>query len=472
MKILEAFEEGPVPVEQSDVTIDGDIWMRADVFASGYVEWRTDKSSTRNYRRDTSMVKVKRQLFARGFVGLLPLTPDLGVLVRPKFPASISAMVESCQWTTTPITVLREYMSTGTASDWMVTRLVLEFLDAVTTLLDRGLMRNYVRRTITSASPKGRVLVRATLQTLGSRGIDYKAVSEHFERTDQNPPNQAIVGALNWSRLWSQKHNDPAVMRRATQALAAFEGVAPDPERAFLLDPHVRGLRQLPESRQAYRRALDLAVALLERKGFSLDAADGTLGLTSLLVETDKLFEEYVRSKLRECLADDDLSVLDGNELSPKEALFQKVINEALVEESGRKPSLLRGRGNKINPDILVRDSVGQTRLVIDVKYKALKDQGQDEETAHADRAAIEQCVTYGARLGCDRVMSIHPTLAGQSSGLFISGRIGHITVYQYRLDLGAEILEDEVAEMARSVDDVIRWPTPPLDEGAQESSS
>nr|WP_252975624.1 hypothetical protein [Janibacter melonis] len=110
----------------------------------------------------------------------------------------------------------------------------------------------------------------------------------------------------------------------------------------------------------------------------------------------------------------------------------------------------------------MIEDTAGRTQAVIDVKYKAVKDQG-GQESAHADRNAIEQCVTYGIRLGCDRVMSIHPTLEGQRSGLFVSGRVGPVTVYQYRLDLGAEDLEQESAKMARSLQQVIASPTPPV---------
>lgn len=462
MRVLETVEEGLVPLEEGELTLNGETWMRRDVLARGYVEWRAAAPDTGVHRYDRSVVPVQGSLRARGVVGLLPLAEDLAVLVRPKFPASITAMVEACEWSPVTIDVLREYQTTGSASDWMLSRLVHDYLDAVEVLLDQGLMRNYVRRRTTTSSPKGRLLAGATMSALSVRGIDYKVACEHFERTEETPPNQAIMAALRWSRAWSEKQRKMKDHRRAGRLLTAFQGVPSDPDRRFLDDPYVRGLRQLPESRSAYRRALALAVALLERRGFSLDAADGTLGLTSLLVETDGLFEEYVRLKLRDRLVGQSLSVLDGNKLAPPIPLFAEVDTSGLLDGAGRRVPLLPGRGNRISPDILIRDAVGRTQLVIDVKYKAVKDQG-GAEMAHADRAAIEQCVTYGLRLGCDRVMSIHPTLEGQSSGLFVSGRIGSITVYQYRLDLGAEDLEAETAAMARSIEQLIASPSPPL---------
>lgn len=467
MKILEAVEEGLIPLSPSEVTRDGDTWMRRDVLARGYVEWRASAPESGARRDDDSMVAVRRSLHARGVVGLLPLAEGLAVLVRPKFPASITAMVEACGWPPVPISVLREYQPYGDASDWMLTRLVHEYLDAVEVLLDQGLIRNYVRKRTSTSSPKGRLLSGATVSTLSVRGIDYKVAVEHFERTEENPPNQAIMEAIKWSRSWSEKQRKMGDHKRAGRLLAAFQSVPPDLDRNFLSDPHVLGQRQLPESRSAYRRALTLAVALLERRGFSLDAAEGSLGLTSLLVKTDGLFEEYVRLRLRDHLAGRSLVVLDGNKLAPPIPLFDRVDTSGLLDGAGQEIPLLHGRGNKINPDILITDSDGEACMVIDVKYKAVKDQS-GAETAHADRAAIEQCVTYGLRLGCDRVMSIHPTLEGQSSGLFVSGRVGPIMVFQYRLSLGTQDLEAETAAMARSIERVMTTPAPGLAAEAQ----
>ena len=471
MRILETVEEGLVPLDPDELTLDGDTWMRRDVLARGYVEWRAAAPETGARRDDESVVAVQRSLYARGVVGLLPLSKGLAVLVRPKFPASITAMVEACEWPPVPISVLREYQPSGSASDWMLTRLVHEYLGAVEVLLDQGLMRNYVRRRTITSSPKGRLLSGTTMSMLSVRGIDYKVASEHFERTEENPPNQAIMEALRWSRAWSEKQRKMGDHKRAGRLLNSFQSVPRDPDRSFLSDAYVRGLRQLPESRSAYRRALALAVALLERRGFSLDAAEGTLGLTSLLVKTDGLFEEYVRLRLRDHLVVQSLVVLDGNKLAPPIPLFEGVETTGLLDGAGREVRLLPGRGNKISPDILIQDADGQARLVIDVKYKAVKDQG-GPETAHADRAAIEQCVTYGLRLGCDRVMSIHPALEGQSSGLYVSGRVGPITVFQYRLNLGAEDLEAETMAMACSIERVIAASTPSLAGEAQRVPS
>ncbi len=60
---------------------------------------------------DESVVLVQRSLYARGVVGLLPLAEGLAVLVRPKFPASITAMVKACDWSPVPINVLRDYQA-------------------------------------------------------------------------------------------------------------------------------------------------------------------------------------------------------------------------------------------------------------------------------------------------------------------------------------------------------------------------
>ncbi|WP_252975625.1 McrC family protein [Janibacter melonis] len=91
----------------------------------------------------------------------------------------------------------------------MIAHLVREYLESVEVLLSQGLMRNYVRRQSVTSSPKGRLLVAATMTRLSVRGIDFQVECERFERTDENPANQALKEALVWARTWSEAQQDP-----------------------------------------------------------------------------------------------------------------------------------------------------------------------------------------------------------------------------------------------------------------------
>ena len=252
--------------------------------------------------------------------------------------------------------------------------------------------------------------------------------------------DDALVEALHWVRTWAERRPSMKPLWKQTHTLLhPLRYVPRDHEGHFKRDHFVRQPLALPESRSAYRRALPIAIALLERRGFSLDAAEGDLALSSLLVKTDDVFEDFVRLRLSEHLPGTSLTVVDGNTM-PKRLLYEK----ALPEDIPAFATLLELSSANIQPDILIEEGPF-TRLVIDVKYKPISE--------HADREdVIQQLVTYAHRLACSRAVSIHPTLEGQRPGLFVSGRVGTTTIYNYRVNLGAIDLETEMRALAQAM--------------------
>ncbi|WP_405436959.1 5-methylcytosine restriction system specificity protein McrC [Streptomyces anulatus] len=453
MPIRTAFEHGAVSLQPEDLRVESGAKMRQDVLRRGYVEWRSVVAS--DLPKDApEEVAVERKLFAKGVIGLIPLAGNLSVLVRPRFPASVTHMVSVCEWPTTALDLVRNYAETpGAAEEWMLDRLVADFLASLAGLLSQGLMREYRQREVVTSSPKGRILVGRTIREQASRGIDYKVNHSYFEKIETTPPNQALLAAVEWSRERLDARlrmiSDKETMRRiratrqeAVRHLHALRFIEGDPERRFMDDPYVRGLRDVPEARSEYRHALRLAAAILEHRGFTLEDSEGLLGLSSLLLSTDDLFEEYVRRRLRDYTS--NLEVLDGNHLNPVRKLFEPVevpAGVAVVESLSLGP-------NKVQPDILVERD-GRTLLVADVKYQAVSN-------GHADRHALEQVVTYAERLNCADVMTVHPCVPEQPQGLVLSGRIGSVRVWQYRISL-AQDPDAGMREMASAVESLCR---------------
>lgn len=436
MRIIRAKEHGPIPL-----VVTEDTKIRRDVLKRGYAEVRTDNKNWG--ARDTSYGRVGRELHAGSVAGLLPLTEDTAVLVEPRFPANLTHMVNAVGHPDIALDIVRSYspIMGAEAADWMLDHLSTDFVGAVEAVVQQGLFRNYLERRTSTTSPKGRILVGATLGLRASRGIDFKAEVAYHERTEENAPNQALVEGVHWVHVWTcHRPKMKSIWRRATALLHLLRYVPRDPDGWFKRDPLVRHPLDLPvAARSAYYRALPLATALLERRGFSLDAAEGDLAMSSLLVETDDVFEDFVRLRLSEYLPDPTLTVVDGNKM-PKRLLYAPALPADVPPIATPLPL---GNAN-IQPDILIEDGLF-TLLVVDVKYKPVR--------GHADRnTVIEQLVTYAHRLNCSRAVSVHPAEKGQTSGLFVSGRIGTTTLYNYRVNLGVTDLEAEMRQMAEAL--------------------
>lgn len=265
MRILTAQEHGPIPLLITD-----DTRIRRDVLRRAYVSVRADRKSWD--LDDASFGEVRQALYAGSLAGLVPLTEDTAVLVKPRFPANLTAMVNAVGYSTVGLDIVRSYSSIvdDGVADWMLDHLANEFVSAVEGVVRQGLLRTYVERRESTTSPKGRVVVGATLARHGSRGVDYRAEVAFHERTEENPPNQALAEALHWVRTWTDRRPKMKALRNRTHTLLHFLRYVPrDREGAFKRDRLVRHPLALPESRSAYRRALPLAVALLERRGFS-----------------------------------------------------------------------------------------------------------------------------------------------------------------------------------------------------------
>ena len=75
------------------------------------------------------------------------------------------------------------------------------------------------------------------------------------------------------------------------------------------------GLSPLPDSRAYYRPVLDLSILIVRGVGIALDIGGADVQMGSLLVDTNKLFEKFVRVSLAKHARANQwpVDVLDGN---------------------------------------------------------------------------------------------------------------------------------------------------------------
>lgn len=398
-------------------------------------------------------------LTAKGVTGLIPLTDRLTIQVRPRFPLrNLTHMVSVCGYAPTMLPALREYTSTDQWADWLLDVMADSLLAAFDAITVSGLLRTYRRRIESGSYPHGRINTTASMLRYAAKGANHKAEYSWFERTIDNSPNRCLKSAialLHGHYIRADRHSGVRQrVARLGEAMRVLENVTLEARPFSLDDPQVRGTLPLPESRYYYRPALELAAAILTRRGISLDARSGTVVMPTLLVKTEDLFEDFVRLRLTEMLADHpNLSVLDGNKDPGRATLYEAMpVKERALLPDHEVPST-KVKAQDANPDIVFRLDDGSHPVMADVKYTKVKD--------YTERSEAEQVLLYAVRYRSPVALTIHPRRDGAKKGLHIVGRIGSVVVAQYRVDLDAEDLEVEMSEMAQRISELIASQTP-----------
>jgi len=136
----------------------------------------------------------------------------------------------------------------------------------------------------------------------------------------------------------------------------------------------------------------------------------------------DEVFERYVRNVLRDGFASirPDLRVLDGNREG------KKLLFDAAPSEPAK-------------PDIVIRAPDSSTPVVMDVKYRPA--------SGKPDRADINQVITYAASYRASIAVVVQPRAENSPRNRLMQlGNIVNLGVFQYVMDLGADLDEEEAA--------------------------
>jgi len=438
--------------EYEHIDIDASLWIS---------EGHETKFDSEIDGRDVLRANFKKgvlQLQATSYVGVIPLNERVVVRVKPRVPiANLTRMVVETGHDVLPLSAFRDYSGRGTADDWAMDIYTDALLNYVDMLLDAGLWRSYEHRRDEGHYPHGRIDFHRTIQRFSARGVPNKAAYSWFERSVDISANRAIKAAmdtisehLSKARLQPRKGDRAKVARLAGQ-LHAFDEVSNDIDRRFLEDPQVLGLSPLPDSRSYYQPVLSLSILILQRVGIALELGGNDVQLSSLLIDTNRLFENFVRVSLVKQAKKRGwpVEVLDGN-TAGRVDLY--TVPDPLPAPFGKALTALAARDpGKAQPDVVLRTIDGTVLLVAEVKNTV---HGRDAVAADVlpERGEVEQAVTYGLRYGQDFTVLIHPWLKG-TKGLVYVGRVNTIDVYDYRLDLSSnESLEGALDDMAVTV--------------------
>ncbi|MGW3545660.1 5-methylcytosine restriction system specificity protein McrC [Nocardia niigatensis] len=383
-----------------------------------------------------SMRKTSVRLLARGFVGFIPLNDRIVVRIRPRVDiGNLERIVEIAGVETPALLFERQYLTSHRWNPSFVDLYAQSLTSRVQAILDEGLFREYERREGISSFPRGRLLIHQTLQKFETRGIHHLAQNAWFERTVDNSANRCIKYAL-WLLSQYYVNNPPQtkegrrLRNRVVGLLNAFRDVTLDHTHEFTRNAIVAGRVPPPATRAHYREALEIANAVVMRRGIEMDGDAGDLILPSVVLDLSEAFERYLRNVLVSYVEVNGapVTVQDGN-LDGKVQLFSPALDSA-GNPKVKSPSA--------TPDIIVRSNEATSPLVADVKYIPLSGSGL------SPRSAFDQVITYATVYGSSRAVLMHPLVTGQRSGLRHLGTAGQVELYQYLYDLAADLPEEE----------------------------
>lgn len=427
-----------VDVAASEVLTDGRLDFYPEVRKKGYFLVRVGVSGL--------------TVQAQGFVGVIPVNERLTLEVLPRVPlGNLSRILEVSG--TSPVALahaLRLYQTEGRMYPSLASVYSRGLRDVVETIVDRGLLKEYVRVGEETSFPRGRIDMNGTAQRLASRGIAHRVAVMHWQRTVDQPVNRCLLYAAWRLHQYASEVSDaisPADRRRLhldlNYVFLQFQGVHLDRSERFLGDDLVTGRRPLPSLRGYYRPALDLAVAVIGRQAILLEQAGAQVQLPSLIVNMSTAFEAYIRAALvARSSALDGIDVVDGNLAPP---------------QGGRGRVFHSGMHVVATPDIVYRHRRLRTvPLLLEVKYKPAG--------AQVNRDDLNQAITYAFAFRSPNVVIVQPR--GEASllpvGLTQLGRVGAVTVWRYVFDLAADLVPGEDA-MAAAFQQLAEAETPNL---------
>lgn len=442
-------------LEYEYLDIDPTLWL-----GDGHETILNSEIDGKDILRATFSKGVLR-LQATSFVGVIPLNDRVILRVRPRVPLSnLTRMVVETGHSVLALSAFRDYAGRGTADDWAMDRYADALLDYVDDLLDRGMLRSYVRMEDEGHFPHGRIEVGQTIQRFASKGIPNKAAYSWHERSTDTPANRCIKAAMEvvHEHLMKAKaqprKGDRARLARLAGHFRAFDDVRSDPDQRFLDDAQVLGLSPLPDPRAYYRPILDLAVLIVRGLNIALEVGGDDVRFGSMLINTNELFEKFVRVSLAKLAREQGwpVDVLDGN--TEGRVDLYDVPDEPPAPQGTPLTALAKRDPGKAQPDLVIRALDGTVPLVAEVKNTIVTDAGLP------DRGHVEQAVTYALRYGLDFTLLIHPWSQG-TKGLVYVGRVRTIDVYDYRLDLSSDEGTDEaLSDLAAVVASLAELPT------------
>jgi 5-methylcytosine-specific restriction enzyme subunit McrC len=259
------------------------------------------------------------ELKVQGLIGYLPLTADLVLNLRPKFPVknlwAMLAVADENYDRLLP--VLRSYETANvTAPHQLLARGFCYYLSQILTV---GVARGYYQEPYRGHF-KPKINIGQTAAKFLSRGDEVNVASDVFMFSTQLHFNGLLKSAcLAFQRVLPRSdrwRNERLLLMSALNALHAV------PLARMCFGDQSRASSVPIWARDAYLGALTVYAVLLgfTKVGFSYD--NPGCEIPSFLFSLDCIFERYVRNTFKIVLCEQSISVLDGNISRHQSSLF------------------------------------------------------------------------------------------------------------------------------------------------------
>lgn len=355
--------------------------------------WRLYDQQRGVLRVDFPSPKTGEQwrLTPQGWVGHIPLTPDLHFLLQPKVSLHNLFHMLAYAYRLRSIDFL-DGLVEGDSLDGFYERLAQALAQRALERGRRGFYQAYLPRE--GALPT----VRGRLETGQTRPWNPRLYCHYEEQTADVADNQIVAWTLRriaQSGLCSERVQP--IVRRAYRTLLGVATPIPFDAEACV----DRLYNRLNED---YRPLHALCRFFLEHTGPGHQL--GERPMLPFLVNMARLYELFVAEWLRAHLP------------PPWKTSVQEQVT-------------VRGKGGgqalRFDLDLVLYDGDGAARLVLDTKYKA----GE-----HVEPADVQQIVTYAQARGCREAALVYPELPGRP----LDVTIGDVRVRALRFGLGGDL--------------------------------
>lgn len=365
----------------------------------------------------------KLSLAAKGYIGLIPITADLAIDIRPKFSINnLARLVSISQGKFKSISYFSKYYNEQPNAPKVVSEFLLDsFIIELEKLYSEGIFREYLAKTEHSSSIKGKLNIAESIKRLWSHGHFNKASVKYYELSPETPLNKLIKYTIEY--CLTKLHKEFLTHSIQTKLIYFHKGFSNfeiDPSEDFLKDAFelIKG-DKIPELRNYYINICEICRLLLTGSGIDFDNHGTMLNISSFIVNMESVFEGFLLNSIRNRkeLFGDNCTILDGNDEGKKKFF--------------KAPG--RGRGDA-KPDIIIKIN-NETKIIADAKYK-LKSKDSDRYQV------ISHALSYEAKVA----VLIMPTNDSGTRVVELGGVGGsfEIRVYEAFVDISSDDLEAE----------------------------
>lgn len=274
--------------------------------------------------REMSAIEIREtlsgpELRVQGLIGLLPLTPELSLNLKTKFPISnfwhMLTIANSACDAFLPIT--RQYSASNSLAPHQV--LIRSFCFYLKSINTQGIARDYIREKH-AGYYKPKINFGQTVKSYLSRGNDIDVSSDIFSFSSNLTANRYLKSAcLEFLKIIPTSLNFDEERFLLLDSLNTLDRIPYTP----LPKNYQVSLSQIPSwIIDSYKNALKVYSIYLghERIGFSYDPQGSSL--PSFIFSLDTIFEDYIRNYLNKDLFPEEISVKDGNKHKNQKTLF------------------------------------------------------------------------------------------------------------------------------------------------------